>query len=330
MTNLQSAQQFSQAWLTDPRVFAVNRLAAHSSHKFYDHAPQCGEAMDLKQSLDGQWRVQMVDLADLADNELAEAAFAQPGYDAAGFSPIEVPSALETKGFLNHQYVNQQYPWSGHESPVAPDVPKHNHVALYRHEFSLEPKAAAVLEANKTAADDAAKRRVTLTFQGAATAIVVWLNGAFIGYAEDSFTPSEFDVTDVLRDGVNTLAVACFEFSSASWLEDQDFWRLHGIFRSVELEAQPLVHVNDLRVLADYDHTTGEGSLDVTALVRNAGTAAAVAATVLDAAGNIVWHGKLTAGADAETLTVKANVGKVNPWSADLTAWKDWLGLVIQ
>lgn len=87
MTNLQSAQQFSQAWLTDPRVFAVNRLAAHSSHKFYDHAPQCGEAMDLKQSLDGQWRVQMVDLADLADNELAEAAFAQPGYDAAGFSP---------------------------------------------------------------------------------------------------------------------------------------------------------------------------------------------------------------------------------------------------
>ena len=114
MTNLQSAQQFSQAWLTDPRVFAVNRLAAHSSHKFYDHSPQCGEAMDLKQSLDGQWRVQMLDLADLADNELAEAAFAQPGYDAAGFSPIEVPSALETKGFLNHQYVNQQYPWSGH------------------------------------------------------------------------------------------------------------------------------------------------------------------------------------------------------------------------
>ena len=317
MTNLQSAQQFSQAWLTDPRVFAVNRLAAHSSHKFYDHAPQCGEAMDLKQSLDGQWRVQMVDLADLADNELAEAVFAQPGYDDAGFSPIEVPSALETKGFLNHQYVNQQYPWSGHESPVAPDVPKHNHVALYRREFSLEPKAAAVLEANKTVADDAAKRRVTLTFQGAATAIAVWLNGVFIGYAEDSFTPSEFDVTDVLRDGVNTLAVACFEFSSASWLEDQDFWRLHGIFRSVELEAQPLVHVNDLRVLADYDHTTGEGSLDVTALVRNAGTAAAVAATVLDAAGNTVWHGKLTAGADAETLTVKANVGKVSPWSAE-------------
>lgn len=91
MTNLQSAQQFSQAWLTDPRVFAVNRLAAHSSHKFYDHAPQCGEAMDLKQGLDGQWRVQMVDLADLADNELAEAAFAQPDTTLPASPPSKFP-----------------------------------------------------------------------------------------------------------------------------------------------------------------------------------------------------------------------------------------------
>ena len=79
---------------------------------------------------------------------------------------------------------------------------------------------------------------MTLTFQGAATAIYVWLNGSFIGYAEDSFTPSEFDVTDAIKVDGNVLAVACYEYSSASWLEDQDFWRLHGLFRSVELNAR--------------------------------------------------------------------------------------------
>lgn len=97
---------------------------------------------------------------------------------------------------------------------------------------------------------------MTLTFQGAATAIYVWLNGSFVGYAEDSFTPSEFDVTDAIKVDGNVLAVACYEYSSASWLEDQDFWRLHGLFRSVELNARPAAHVADLHADADWDLAT--------------------------------------------------------------------------
>ncbi|KFJ01404.1 beta-galactosidase [Bifidobacterium stellenboschense] len=150
-------------------------------------------------------------------------------------------------------------------------------------------------------------------------------------YAEDSFTPSEFDVTGIIREGANTLAVACFEFTSASWLEDQDFWRLHGIFRSVELAAHPRIHVADLKVDADYDASTGEGVLDVVATVD--GLSGAAGATIdlalRDADGVVVWGetktvADVTTPADVTapdsaqgTVTWHANVGQVNPWSAE-------------
>ena len=137
---------------------------------------------------------------------------------------------LEMAGLLTPKYVNQQYPWDGHADPKAPDIPDHGHVAVYRRNFAPSATIQAALRVG---------RRVTVTFHGAATAIYVWLNGAFIGYAEDSFTPSEFDVTAALREDGNILTVACYEFASASWLEDQDFWRLHGLFRSVEITAAP-------------------------------------------------------------------------------------------
>ncbi|WP_055426663.1 glycoside hydrolase family 2 TIM barrel-domain containing protein [Bifidobacterium aesculapii] len=301
-----AAAQFSPAWLVNPRVFAVNRLDAHSSHRFYDHAPAPHEESDLKQSLDGAWWVQVVDLAEYGVDALAAADFAQPDFDAAGFEHIDVPSCLEVKGFLRHQYVNQQYPWSGHEAPIAPAIPEHNHVALYRRAFSPSLKTAAAIRDHRT---------VTLTFHGAATAIAVWLNGAFVGYSEDSFTPSEFDVTDAIREGMNTLAVACFEFSSASWLEDQDFWRMHGIFRSVELAAHPRVHVGDLKIDADYDHATGAGALAVVAHVAGVADGDMLAATLRDAAGAVVSRETLTV--DDGIAAWNTRVADVAPWSAE-------------
>ena len=369
MTNSMKAERFESAWLDDPRVFAVNRLAAHSSHRFYDHTPAAGETSDLKQSLDGDWRVSVVDLTDLPDgaSALEDAEFARPDFPDGDFGHIDVPSTLETRGFLGHQYVNQQYPWSGHEAPEAPGIPEHNHVALYRRRFTVSPKLETAIAANARAvaattdlenaerqSADGPEHPITLTFHGASTAIAVWLNGTFIGYSEDSFTPSEFDVTAAIHAGGNTLAVAVFEFSSASWLEDQDFWRMHGIFRSVELAAQPAVHVEDLRVSADYDHVGGEGSLSIAVAVRNVAGAASFEAVLSDAQGTEVWresrtpadavaarsgvagaavgaeHAADTAGieipADAApadpaavlpTLTWRAHVGAVAPWSAE-------------
>lgn len=347
-SSIMAATAFDPAWLADPRVFAVNRLTAHSSHKYYDHVPGAGETMDLKQSLDGEWLVSIADLAEFGTDALAQAEFADAKYDDSSYEPIDVPSCLEVKGFLNHQYVNQQYPWSGHEVPEAPGIPEHNHIALYRRTFAPEAKVAAAIASNKRAGETGEPLSpITLTFEGASTAIAVWLNGDFVGYSEDSYTPSEFDVTALVQPGANTLAVACFQYSSASWLEDQDFWRMHGLFRSVELAAQPAVHVNDLRITADYDHVSGEAELSIDAIVRNAAGAAAFEAVLRDADGAEVWRetrhvndsdttdiATIAAGLAGEAsgegdgddgfdatpdavVTWKANVGQVAPWSAE-------------
>lgn len=329
MADSMIAEQFDPAWLADSRVFAVNRVAAHSNHRFYDHAPLAGESMDLQQSLDGEWSVSIADLADLGTEALTAADFADPAFDDSAYESIEVPSCLEVKGFLPHKYVNQQYPWSGHEAPEAPGIPEHNHVAFYRREFTPEFKVASAVAANARAiaAGEAAPFPITVTFEGASTAIAVWLNGVFVGYSEDSFTPSEFDVTAALQPGKNVLAVACFQYTSASWLEDQDFWRMHGLFRSVELTAQPAVHVADLRVTADYDYEAGEGDLTVDAFVRNAAATDAFEAVLTDADGAEVWREGIAAEAadsagDAAgdspiAFSWHANVGQVNPWSAE-------------
>lgn len=152
---------------------------------------------------------------------------------------------------MNHKYVNVQYPWDGHENPLEPNIPENNHVALYRRKFTVSAPVANAKQAGGS---------VSIVFHGMATAIYVWVNGAFVGYGEDGFTPNEFDITELLHDGENVVAVACYEYSSASWLEDQDFWRLHGLFRSVELAARPHVHIENTQIEADWDPEAGTAS----------------------------------------------------------------------
>ena len=293
----------SPAWITNPEVFAVNRMAAHSNHAFFAHVPQPGETSDLKQPLDGEWKVAITNAADV---NLAYTPFVAEDFDDSAFARINVPGQLETQGLLNPQYVNVQYPWDGHEDLIAPNVPSLNHVAIYRRAFRV----------NETLARTAAQAgTITMTFHGAACAIYVWVNGQFAGFGEDAFTPSEFDVTALLHDGENTVAVACYEFSSASWLEDQDFWRLHGLFRSVELTAQPHVHIENLQLEADFDHASGTGTLDAALQIRHAEQASTIAATLTDASGVAVWEG--TQPAAAQTSISSGQLHGIAPWSAE-------------
>lgn len=251
--------QPSARWLDDPAVFAVNRLPAHTDHMTVD-----GASGTLRQSLDGVWRARVVPShldrlpMESTDEHWQTAhippAFASSRFDDAGYVDVNVPGCLETQGLMRPQYVNIQYPWDGHEQPQAPHVPNSNLVALYRRTFDADPRVRQALRAGE---------RVSLTFDGAATAIYVWLNGAFVGYAEDAYTPSEFDVTDALGEEGNTLAVACFQYSSASWLEDQDCWRFHGLFRGVRLDVRPHVHVRDMQATADWDVAAQCGVLDL-------------------------------------------------------------------
>lgn len=303
MTDVTHVDRASQAWLTDPTVFEVNRTPAHSSHKWYARDPQSGQWSDLKQSLDGEWRVEVVQAADI---NLEEEPATAESFDDSSFERIQVPGHLQTAGLMNHKYVNVQYPWDGHENPLEPNIPENNHVALYRRKFTVSAPVANAKQAGGS---------VSIVFHGMATAIYVWVNGAFVGYGEDGFTPNEFDITGLLHDGENVVAVACYEYSSASWLEDQDFWRLHGLFRSVELAARPHVHIENTQIEADWDPEAGTASLDAALTVLNATDAATVRATLKDADGNTVWQ--TTGDAEAQTALSSGPLQGIEPWSAE-------------
>ena len=197
----------SQAWLTDPTVFEVNRTPAHSSHKWYARDPQSGQWSDLKQSLDGEWRVEVVQAADInleegtRDGRVVRRLLvrAYPGSEPPADSRSDEPQVRER-------------PVSVGRLPLEPNIPENNHVALYRRKFTVSAPVANAKQAGGS---------VSIVFHGMATAIYVWVNGAFVGYGEDGFTPNEFDITELLHDGENVVAVACYEYSSASWLEDR-------------------------------------------------------------------------------------------------------------
>lgn len=204
MANETRIEHASETWLADSTVFEVNRVPAHSDHKCYAHDSQTNEWSDLRQSLDGEWRVEVVQASDI---EFNEEPFVRENFDDSAFERIQVPGHLQMAGLMNNKYVNIQYPWDGHENPAEPNIPENNHVALYRKTFTMANRLADTKNAGGT---------VSIVFHGMATAIYVWVNGMFVGYGEDGFTPNEFDITEMLHDGENVVAVACYEYSSAS------------------------------------------------------------------------------------------------------------------
>lgn len=226
-------------WLTNPEVFAVNREQAHSDHAFYHN----GSA--LRRSLSGTWKF------SYAENpEQRPVNFYRTDASDAEMDEIQVPGHIQLQGYGKCQYVNMMYPWDGRETVTPPRIPeKENPVGSYVTYFDL---------------DDALRgKEVYVSFQGAESAIYVWLNGEFVGYSEDSFTPSEFLITPYLREKNNKLAVEVYKLCSGSWLEDQDFWRFSGIFREVFLYGVPKCHVQDMKITADYDYEKGGGVFGV-------------------------------------------------------------------
>lgn len=233
-------------WLDNPEVFKVNRMDAHSDHKYYSGFEEMAQKNQTwKQSLNGTWKFHW----GKNPNERAK-NFWKKEFDTAGFDEIQVPGHMELQGYDKIHYINTMYPWEGHAQIRPPKTdPDYNPVGSYVKEFDLAPKMLG--------------KRVCVSFQGVEEAMYLWLNGEFIGYSEDSFTPSEFDLTKCIKEKGNKLCVAVYKRSSAAWLEDQDFFRFSGIFREVCLFAKPFIHIEDLwiqtRLLEDYK--TGRYSL---------------------------------------------------------------------
>lgn len=227
-------------WLTNPEVFAVNRLKAHSSHEYF--TPEYGYEQ-LRISQKGWWKF------SYAPNLSAVPAdFYKEGFDDSGWRRIQVPGHIQLQGYGNPQYVNTMYPWDGVEEADPPRVPvAENPVGLYVHEFSLPEHFTG--------------HPVGICFEGVESAFYLWLNGVFIGYSEDSFTPAEFDLTPHARAEQNRLCVMVVRYCSGSWLEDQDFWRFSGIFREVFLYTVGDTHIQDLFIKPQVSPGLKEGEL---------------------------------------------------------------------
>ncbi len=230
-------------WLDEPETFRVNQLPAHSDHYYYGNYDEWRHNNSrFAQNLDGQWQF------NFAENPRErEEDFYKIDYDSSSFGTIEVPSEIELNNYAQNNYINTLIPWEGkiYRRPayaLSPDDAQErsfsdgddNTIGEYLKRFDLDPSLRG--------------KQVRIRFDGVERAMYVWLNGHFIGYAEDSFTPSEFDLTPYIQDEGNVLAVEVFKHSTASWIEDQDMFRFSGIFRSVNLLAQPLVHVEDLNI----------------------------------------------------------------------------------
>lgn len=277
-------------WLTDPTVFAVNRLDAHSDHVAYRTLEEAvADRTSLRQSLDGEWRFAW------SPNPAARPAdFWRPEADLSGFGTIRVPGHIELQGYGELQYTNTLYPWDGRAALRPPQIDWDNApVGSYVTDFTLDEGLRG--------------QRVCISFQGVEQALYLWCNGVFVGYAEDSFTPSEFELTDCLQEGVNRLCVEVHKRCSASWIEDQDFFRFSGIFRSVFLYAKPKVHLEDLWLQTGLEPDNTTGTLTPRLKLEGETDGAAVALRLTDDEGYALYDGPV----NGDTLELQG----VQPWS---------------
>lgn len=217
--------------LKNPLFFKENVLPAHSAHEIYQNREEfCCRKSSLVKLLDGIWKFSYA-----VNLDSAIPGFEQPDYDCKCWEDICIPAHIQMEGYDVPQYVNVQYPWDGREEVRPGEIPvRFNPVASYVKYFEVPEKMRG--------------EEIRICFRGVESGMALWLNGRYVGYSEDSFTPSDFDLTPYLIEGENKLAVQVYKWTSSSWCEDQDFFRFSGIYRSVYLYAVPKLHVEDIRV----------------------------------------------------------------------------------
>lgn len=286
------------SWLSDPEVFKVNVEPAHSDHKSYRSYEDIDSNAEgsFIQSLNGVWK-----FAYSPNVEARIKNFYEEDYDTSSLDEIIVPGHIQLQGYDKCQYVNTMYPWDGKEDIRPPYVSvRNNPVGSYVRTFVIE--------------ENVEEEEIYISFEGVERAFYLWINGKFVGYSEDSFTPSRFNITSfVHRDGKeNTVAVEVYKQSSASWIEDQDFWRFSGIFRDVYLYGKPKAHLLDVFVHADYDHISGNGRLSIDYKGINGDKLIFI---LEDQDGNMVW----TKSTEKITGTIQeVIIPEVSPWSGEI------------
>ena len=237
---------FDYSLVKDPQYFKDGRMDAHSDHTYYRDGEEAQEKeTSFRYDLNGIWKFHYA-----RNYGSAIPGFEKTEYCCKDWDDIRVPAHIQMEGYDVPQYANVQYPWEGHEDIHPGEVPEHfNPVASYVKYFEVPEEMQG--------------KRLFISFQGAESGIALWLNGHFVGYSEDSFTPSEFELTEYVQEGENKLAAQVFKWTASSWCEDQDFFRFSGIYRDVYLYTVPEVHVYDLQIRAIPDETLSAAALEI-------------------------------------------------------------------
>lgn len=300
-------------WNNNPEIFQLNRLDAHASMISYTSISEALQgdktASPNYHSLNGTWKFAF---AETPEQRIKD--FYTADYDSSSWGEIPVPSHWQFQGHDYPHYTNVRYPWAVSEPdlkpPFAPTV--YNPVGSYVRTFTV-PEAWT-------------GQPVYLSFQGVESAFYVWVNGELVGYGEDTFTPSEYDITPYLQEGENKLAVEVYRWCDASWLEDQDFWRLSGIFRDVYLYTAPPVHIADFFVHTDLDEHYVDAELNVDLKVENYYNAQlspySLQMQLYDASGETVWAAPVSGEVsfnESDVLKLKLGAPVADPlkWSAE-------------
>ena len=239
-------KKFDYSLVKDPQYFCDGRMEAHSDHMYYrSEEEREDEETSYRHSLNGLWKFHYA-----RNYASTVAGFEEDAYSCKDWEDIYVPAHIQMEGYDVPQYANVQYPWEGHEELHPGQIPERfNPVGSYVKYFHVPENMKG--------------KRVFVSFQGAESGLALWLNGTFVGYSEDSFTPSEFELTEYLKEGENKLAAQVFKWTASSWCEDQDFFRFSGIYRDVYLYTVPEVHVYDLKIRAIPDETLKKASLEI-------------------------------------------------------------------
>lgn len=254
----------------NPSVVQIHREPVRATYTPYTNAERALEMgpSSRQRSLNGRWKFHWAPRP-----EERPADFYRPDFDADRWGEITVPGSWQTQGFGVPIYSNIRYPLRAEPPRVMLDPPAdftqfrlRNPVGSYLRTFELPEGWEG--------------QRVFIEFGGVDSAFYVWVNGVRAGYSQDSMTPAEFDITDSVKAGANTLAVEVYRWSDGSYLEDQDMWRLSGIFRDVTLIARPAVHIHDFHLVTDLDGNYGDAEVRVDVDVRNLSDSAATGLTL--------------------------------------------------
>ena len=304
--------------IENPEILGINKEAAHAALMPYANL---NEALSAKRhsstfcrSLNGMWKFNWVSWPQMRPVD-----FYKPTFDVTSWKEIPVPSNWQILGYGTPYYRNLGY-IIRKDFPHVMSMPprtftayeERNPVGSYRRDFDLPA--------------DWKGRQIFLTFDGVDAGFFLWINGEIVGYSVNSRNAAEFDITKYVKPGKNMVAVEVYRFTSGTWLEDQDMWRLSGIFRNVTVWSAPQQHIRDFFVKTDLDDQYRNAKVEVSAKVKNYGTKTTksnkLTATLYDglkAVNTAQTEGVVPALKPGQEVSVKLTFEVTNPekWTAE-------------